>query len=173
MFNGIFRLIATAVLFLLIVGLSACQPSTVVPALVVPAVTETQSPAPTITPTQPSPTPIPTANFAPEDIIGVWARSDPDRGDLFITISSDGSYSASHGTPDDIVHSGAYTLDGRLFTFVDGWNCSPEATTPGQYVIRLTAGKYLLFEPYKDTCPDRPSVFKSLRWDKFEATPAP
>ena len=170
MFIGTLRSLFGVLYLLLIVFLPACQANAAtMPAVESPTITSTTQP----TPTRPTATPIPTANFAPEDIIGIWTRSDPDRGNLFITISSDGSYGASHGTPDDIVHSGVYTLDGRLFTFVDGWNCSPEATTPGQYIIRLTAGKYLFFEPYNDTCPDRPSVFKSVRWDRVETIPAP
>ncbi len=168
MFTGISRILSITVFFLMVIGLSACQPS----AVVVPA-TETHPPPPTVIPAQPSPTPFPTANFSPEDIIGIWTRSDPDRGELFIIINSDGSYITSHGTPDGIIHAGFYTLDGRLFTFVDGWNCSPAATTPGQYIIRLTGGKYLLFEPVNDTCPDRPGILKSYRWDRVKMTPVP
>jgi hypothetical protein len=167
MFTGTLRYLFS---FVLIVVLSACQPAV--------AAIDTPSPSPqppqaTLTQTQEPVTPIPTADFLPEDIIGVWTRSDPERGDLFIIINSDGSYVASHGSPDGITHSGSYTVDGRIFTFVDGWDCSSEADIPGQYVIRLLSGKYLLFAPYNDACPDRPSAFKSYRWDRMEPTPTP
>ncbi len=169
MFTGISRYLFS---FVLIVALSACQPA---PDTAAPASPSPEPPSPTSTPapTQEQVTPIPTANFLLEDILGIWTRSDPERGDLFIIINSDGSYNASHGSPDSIVHAGAYTLEGRIFTFVDGWDCSPEETTPGQYILRLSGGKYLLFEPYNDTCPDRPSAFKSYRWDRVEPTPTP
>jgi len=166
MFTGSSRLLPVTVLFLIIVGLSACQPSTVdVPA------TETQSPPSTVTPAQPSPTPIPTANFAPEDVLGIWMHEDQDRGILFLVFLDDGTYRASHGSPDVVIHSGKYTLEDRVFTFVNGWEC-PDSS--GVYVIRISGGgKYLLFEKLDDTCADRPSALKSIRWDQVEATPAP
>jgi hypothetical protein len=169
-----------ACLIILLISLSSCQsvstdipvstqiaptliPET--PTLVPP--TETQAPAE-------SSTPIPTANFTLPDIIGLWTRSDPDRGTLFLIFNEDGSYVASHGTPEGIVHSGTFTLDGRIFTFVNGWDCSPLDETKGEYILRLTGGgKYLLFEPLNDECPDRPSAFKGLRWDRFMTTPTP
>ena len=167
MFTGTSRLLSITALFLLIVGLSACQPS----AVGVPA-TETQSPSSsTPTPTQPSPTPIPTANFAPEDILGIWKHEDQDRGTLFLVFLDDGTYRASHGSPDVVIHSGKYTLEDRVFTFVDGWECSDSA---GVYMIRISGGgKYLLFETLDDACAERPSALKSIRWDQVEATPAP
>lgn len=162
--------------FLFAIVLVGCASATPTEAPTSLPATDTSTPAPptaTFTPAE-SPTPIPTANFTLADITGLWFRADPDRGDLYITINADGSYKASHGTPDGIVHSGKYTLAGRLFTFVNGWNCSPLGETAGVYLLRLAGGgKYLTFEPLDDICPDRPPVFKSLRWDRVEATPTP
>jgi hypothetical protein len=174
--NSLILRIGLVFMLILIAGCSPAE-ATVTPAPIVPADTAT-SPPPTATataaPPTASPTPIPTANFTLADIIGIWFRSDPDRGNLYLTFSEDGSYRASHGTPDDIVHSGRYTLEDRLFTFVNGWNCSPLGETVGVYVLRLAGGgKYLTFEPLDDVCPDRPSVFKSYRWDRVLATPTP
>ena len=167
-----------AFITVLLIGLLGCQPiATANPtrSLNVPAlIPDTSTPLPSTSTQAPtySPTPIPTANFILTDIVGMWTRSDPNRGTLFLIFNEDGSYVASHGTPEGIVHSGTFTLDGRIFTFVNGWDCSPQGETEGQYVLRLTGGgKYLLFEPLNDECPDRPSAFKGLRWDRFIATP--
>lgn len=147
--------------------------STDAPTFVPPTETATPVP-PTATEPVETPTPIPTANFTLSNILGLWFRSDPERGALYLTISEDGSYTASHGTPDDVVHSGSYSLEGRIFTFVNGWNCSPLGETQGQYILRLAGGgAYLLFEPLEDACPDRPQAFKSFRWDRITATPTP
>ncbi|HUG33397.1 MAG TPA: hypothetical protein VMJ90_01410 [Anaerolineales bacterium] len=164
----------TALVMILIL-LPGCYPAAteVVPATAAPADTATPPP-PTVTVTPPagSPTPIPTANFTLAEIVGMWTRSDPDRGDLFLIFREDGSYVASHGTPEGIVHTGQFSLEGRIFTFINGWNCSPQGETEGQYILRLAGGgKYLLFEPLDDTCPDRPSVFKSYRWDRAGTSP--
>lgn len=172
--NSLF--LRTGLVFMLFL-IAGCSPAAaaVTPAPTTPADTAT-APPPTATPAPPtpSPTPIPTADFTLADIIGIWFRSDPDRGNLYITFSEDGSYRASHGTPEDVVHSGRYTLEDRLFTFVNGWNCSPLGETAGVYILRMAGGgKYLLFEPLDDSCPDRPPVFKSYRWDRLLATPTP
>ena len=166
---------------ILVIILAGCVPAaTEISASATPAETATLLPPtftamPAQTPTLAlSPTPIPTANFTLADVIGMWTRSDPDRGTLFLIFNEDGSYIASHGTPEGIVHSGIFTLDGRIFTFVNGWNCVPLGETEGQFILRLTGGgKYLLFEPLNDPCPDRPNAFKGLRWDRVEATPTP
>lgn len=155
---------------LLLIALASCAPAaTEIPASPTPA--DTATPAPptaTFTPAV-SPTPIPTANFTLADIIGTWFRSDPDRGNLYLIFQEGGGYLASHGTPDGVVHSGKYTLDGRVFTFVNGWNCSPLGETEGKYILRLGGGgQFLLFETLDDKCPDRPSSLKSVRWDKIE-----
>lgn len=176
------------VLSLVLLGTAGCQPAPALPTrphsptstpppsatgtLIPPTVTATTVPA---TPTS-SPTPllpIPTADFTLADIVGTWARSDPDRGDLFLTFFEQGAYRAAHGTPDGVVHAGTYTLDGRLLTFVDGWNCSPlPETTPGRYVLRLgRGGQWLFLDLYEDDCPDRPSALRSFRWTRFVATP--
>ncbi len=163
MFNGILRF-----LLLLSVFLSACQSASVTTlAAETPTITSTIQP----TPTQPSMTPIPTADFLPGDVFGVWTRSDPERGDLFLVFNENGTYFASHGTPDTIVHSGDYSLEGRLFTFMNGWDCTD---TPGIYILRIISdGRSLLLDTLEDKCPDRPGTLKSYRWDKLEATPAP
>ncbi|GEM_PF-2013965 len=160
-------------LVVVIVGCASAV-STAEPVSVAPTETATPiSPTATEKPVE-SPTVIPTANFTLAEIVGVWFRSDPDRGDLYLTISEDGVYKAAHGTPEDIVHSGSYTLEDRIFTFINGWNCSPLGETAGQYILRLAGGgKYLLFEPLEDECPDRPQAFKSFRWDRVEAAPTP
>ena len=165
MFNGILRTLFIAIL----VCLSACQPESIS----TPAV-ETPASSSTIPPTlvQITFTSIPAANFTPQDLLGIWTRSDPERGQLFLVFKENGTYFASHGDPDTVVHSGDYSLDDRVFTFINGWDC---ADAPGLYVIRLTGGgKYLLFEPLEDKCSDRPGSVKSYRWDKVEAvTPTP
>ena len=178
-----------AVTFVAGVLFAACQPApaAVPTATVAPSATQTASPVPptaTLTPVPPSATPtvtvtptrtptplppVPTANFAPEDIVGTWARIDPDRGNLFFTFSADGFYDAAHGNLEGTVHHGTYTLEGRLLTIVDGWNCAPEEATPGQYVLRLIGGgNWLYFDPYLDTCPDRPEALSGFRWDWYE-----
>lgn len=143
-------------------------PLTATPTTAPPSATPTATVAPTRTPT-PLP-PVPTANFAPEDIVGTWARIDPDRGNLFFTFGADGVYDAAHGNLEGTVHHGTYTLEGRLLTIVDGWNCDPDEATPGQYVLRLIGGgNWLYFDPYLDTCPDRPEAVSGFRWDRYEA----
>ena len=139
----------------------------------IPETPTTLPPTATHAPTD-SPTPIPTANFTIANILGIWTRTDPGRGTLFLILNEDGAYVASHGTPEGIVHSGEFTLDGRIFTFVNGWDCSPLGETTGEYILRLTGGgMYLLFEPFNDECPDRPGAFKSFRWDRIVVTPTP
>ena len=163
-----------------LIALWGCQPATSetpvvteMPPTLIPETPTLLTPTVTPAPTD-SPTPIPTANFLLGDILGMWTRSDPDRGTLFLIFNEYGSYIASHGTPEGIVHSGNFTLDDRIFTFVNGWDCSPVGEVAGQYVLRLAGGgKYLLFEPLNDECPDRPSAFKSLRWDRVAVTPTP
>ena len=170
----------TVFLAIFLVGSWGCQPAATdiptFPEIAPTLIPETPTPIPptaTQVPTE-SPTPIPTANFALADILGMWTRSDIDRGTLFLIFNEDGSYVASHGTPEGIVHSGMFTLDGRIFTFANGWDCSPMGEVEGQYILRVTGGgKYLLFEPLNDECPDRPSAFKSLRWDRVAVTPTP
>ena len=152
-------------LALSIIALAGCAQAAIeTSASATPA--DTATPAPptaTFTPAV-SPTPIPTANFTLADIIGTWFRSDPDRGNLYMIFQEGGGYLASHGTPDGVVHAGKYTLDGRVFTFVDGWNCSPLGETEGKYILRLGGGgNFLLFETLDDKCPDRPSAVKSVR----------
>ena len=173
-------IIQKACFIVLLIGLSSCQPvRTDIPAFteIVPTLIPETSTSVLLTATQVptgTPTPIPTANFTLADVIGMWTRSDFDRGTLFLIFNEDGSYVASHGTPEGIVHSGQFTLEGRIFTFVNGWDCSPLGETEGEYILRLTGGgKYLLFEPLNDECPDRPSAFKGLRWDRVLVTPTP
>ncbi|MEW6400894.1 MAG: hypothetical protein AB1649_03785 [Chloroflexota bacterium] len=130
--------------------------------------TPTHEPVFSPTPTSSAlPTAIPTADFTIEDISGTWTRIDPERGQLFLILDANGNYTASHGSPDDVVHAGTYSLEDRMFTFLDGWDCSPAEQSPGKYVIRLAGeGKYLLFEPDEDACPDRPESLKGFRWDR-------
>ncbi len=133
-----------------------------------PTATPTATVAPTRTPT-PLP-PIATANFAADAINGTWMRTDEGRGNLFLTFTADGSYEAAHGTLDGVIHNGAYTLDGRRLTIVDGWNCEPAASTPGQFVLRLIGGgNWLYFDLYLDDCPDRPAALSGFRWDRYVA----
>jgi hypothetical protein len=81
---------------------------------------------------------------------------------------------ASHGSLEGVVHAGKFTLEGRLFTFVDGWNCSPEPHTPGRYLLRLgSGGKWLYFDLYDDSCPDRPASLKGFRWTRYVQGPTP
>ena len=138
-----------------------------------PTLSPTATPSATSTPT-PRP-PIPTADFAPGALLGVWHRYDSDRGDLYLTFRDDGTYSAAHGSTFGLVHGGQYTLEGRLFTFVNGWNCSPmTGQVVGQYLIRIiNQGKFLYFDRYGDRCPDRPDSLAGLRWERVIATPTP
>ena len=158
-------------LMALIVAATACSPTaTEIPASATPLDTATPAP-PTATSTPAiSPTPIATADFTLADFVGTWFRSDPDRGNLYMIFREDGGYVASHGTPDGIVHSGKYTLDGRVLTFLDGWNCSPLGNTVGMYILQMGGdGNYLYFATLDDKCPDRPSALKSVRWNKTVA----
>ncbi|MCC7354897.1 MAG: hypothetical protein IT330_14225 [Anaerolineae bacterium] len=129
-------------------------------------------PPPTATPAPPTATatprePIPTADFTLQDIVGTWTRNDADRGQLFINIGESGKYGAAHGTPDSVVHGGTYTLDGRVLTFVSGWDTCPA----GSYLLRLvtSAGKKVLFfDPLSDAdCADRYNTFRGRRWDRY------
>lgn len=130
----------------------------------------TSSPAPTPTRTATALPPIPTANFAAADIFKTWFRSDPDRGNLYLTLSDAGTYDAAHGTLEGTVHHGQFTLEGRLLTIVDGWNCAPAESTPGQYVLRQQGGgQWLYLDVYLDTCPDRPESLSGFRWDRYVA----
>lgn len=92
---------------------------------------------------------------------------------MFLTFFESGAYRAAHGAPDGVVHAGRYTLEGRLLTFVDGWDCSPlPETTPGWYLLRLAGGGQWLYLDYNgDDCPDRPSALRSVRWTRFAPTP--
>jgi hypothetical protein len=140
--------------------------ATLTPAPATATATATMPPTRTASPLPP----VPTANFAPADIAGTWTRTDAARGKLFITFNSGGNYNAAHGSPQDSVHAGAFTLDGRLLTVVDGWNCAPAEPTPGQYVLRLAGGgQWLYFDLYVDTCPDRPAALTGFRWDRYVA----
>jgi len=151
-------------------ALSACQPESLATAAPPsPTIAFTIQPAQTQLTT--SATPIPTANFVPEDLLGIWTRSDLDRGTLFLVFNENGTYVAAHGRPDAIVHSGDYLFDGKVFTFFNGWDCDDMS---GVYAFRITGGgKYLLLEPLNDNCPDRPAALKGYRWDRVEATPTP
>jgi hypothetical protein len=176
MFTGISQRLLVILSTLLLIGGASCAPAATVTEAPPAAPVATSTPSPAPPPTQPleSPTPIPTANFTLADIVGTWTRSDPDRGLLFLIFDENGNYLASHGTPDSVVHAGDFSLDGRLFTFLSGWDCSPAEHTPGQYILRIAGGgRYLLFEPFEDTCPDRPSVFRSFRWDRVDPAPSP
>jgi hypothetical protein len=146
---------------------TATPTHTDIPATATLVATATQSPTPRPT--------IPTPDFAPGDVLGTWMRSDPDRGDLYITFRQDGTYQAAHGTPEGVVHGGKYTLDGRLLTYVDGWDCSPKPRdTPGPYVLRIQdGGRFLYMSRYGDTCPDRPQALANFRWMRLLATPTP
>lgn len=178
-----------AVMTLLAAAAAACQPaamtlptstprppsatsSSVPPTSTPTAAPPTETPTPTIEPSRTATTlpPIPTANFAPADILGTWFRSDPSRGNLFLAFAEDGAYDAAHGTTEGSVHHGDYTLDGRLLTLVDGWNCAPAGSTPGQYVLRLVGGgNWLYLDVYLDACPDRPESLSGFRWDRYVA----
>lgn len=167
-------------------GLWACAPApvapTVAPALMPatatleppatqpPATATARPPTAIVAPPTPTPTAIFTPDFAPGEMWGIWTRSDPERGQLYLIFQEDGTYRASHGTPEDGVHGGAFTLDGRLFTFLDGWNCSPKPrNTPGQYVVRLAADRTALFlDPVQDRCPDRSAAVGYKRWVRYE-----
>jgi hypothetical protein len=143
-------------------------PPTATPTAAPPTATPTATPPPTVT-ASPLP-PIATANFAPGDIVGTWYRFDQARGNLFLTFADDGSYDAAHGNLEGSVHHGDYTLEGRLITIIDGWNCSPAETTPGQYTLRLIGGgNWLYFDLYLDSCPDRPESLTGFRWDRYVA----
>lgn len=134
-----------------------------------PTATPTPIPLPTNTP-KPLPT-VPTADFAPEAIHGIWFRSDPDAGNLYITLDENNVYNAAHGAPSSSVHSGKYSLDGRLLTFIDpGWTgCEG---MDGEYILKLSGeGKWLLFEAYADRCGDRVNSLRSGRWTLY--TPEP
>ena len=111
----------------------------------------------------------------PSDPLGVWTRSDLDRGDLFLTFFENGRYEAAHGNPAAIVHTGTFALDDNLFTFKDGWDCAPLPDDPsGRYVLRLgSQGMWLFFVLEEDTCPDRPDAMKSFRWSRFIPSPTP
>jgi hypothetical protein len=175
-FTGISSQLLTIGSVLILIGGASCAPAEPATKGPPPTVAATSTPLPAPSPTQllESPTPIPTANFTLADIVGTWTRSDPDRGLLFLIFDENGNYLASHGEPKSVVHAGDFSLEGRLFTFLSGWDCSPAEHTPGKYILRMAGGgKYLLFEPLEDTCPDRPSVFRSLRWDRLEPTPVP
>lgn len=159
------------VLIALIVAVTGCSPAaTEIPVSATPS--DTATPAPptaTFTPSI-SPTPIATADFTLADFLGTWFRSDPDRGNLYMIFKEDGGYIASHGTPDGVVHSGKFKLDGRVLTFENGWNCSPLGNTVGMYILQMGGGgKFLYFATLDDKCPDRPSALKSVRWNKIVA----
>ncbi|MBI5961857.1 MAG: hypothetical protein HY863_00145 [Chloroflexi bacterium] len=170
MFNGNLWFRFVSMVLFLILPLSACQPEALA-TMAVPSPTVIFTIQPTPTQLAADATPIPTANFVPKDLLGIWTRSDPDRGTLFLIFNENGTYAASHGSPDTIIHSGDYSLEGRVFTFMNGWDC---ADTPGIYIARIIAGgKYLLLEPLDDNCADRPIALKGLRWDRVEAAPTP
>jgi hypothetical protein len=169
MVNRIFHPMVLFVLFLV-----ACQ-STPAPTIS-PSSTSSPNPTNTLLPTPTvSRTPIATADFTSAELYGIWSRSDPDRGNLYIAILEDGVFKASHGTPEGIVHSGKYTLDGCLFTFISGWNCAPlPDTTQGFYVLRLGGGgQWLYLDLAEDKCPDRSAALAKYRWTRFIPTPAP
>ena len=141
-------------------------------ATMVPLTSTPLPPSPTATALPPAATatplgPIPTADFTLDDITGTWTRNDFDRGQLYITIGKSGKYGAAHGTPDGVVHGGAYTLEGRVFTFEGGWDDCPA----GGYLLRLatSAGKkYLYFDPFNDAgCADRVNSVQGKRWERY------
>jgi hypothetical protein len=149
--------------------LSACVPAAPAPVpltatRVPPTVTAALPAATPIPPTATLvPTPIPIADFAPESLIGTWTRADPERGQLYLTFNDAGNYFASHGEPGGVVHSGKYTLEGRVLTFVDGWrDCDT-----GSYTVSLTPGTSLLMRTLADpSCGgDRVNAFNSRRWE--------
>lgn len=150
------------------------QPSAT-PTRVAPSATSTALPLPTATPSPAPVTPIPTADFAFTELIGIWTRTDPDSGDLFLIFSEDNTYIAAHGSPNGVISTGTFTLEGRLLTFASGWNCTPLAdTTPGMYLLRLAGGgNWLYLDLYADTCPERPSAFRNIRWTRYIPTPTP
>jgi hypothetical protein len=157
-----------AVALALIVVIVACSPAAPAP---VPATATRLPPTPTVapptaTPIPPTatlvPTPIPTADFAPESLIGTWTRADPERGQLYLTFTETGGYLAAHGEPGGVVHGGTFTLEGRVLTFVDGWrDCET-----GSYVVRLDPEKALILHVLADrSCrDDRMSAFHLRRW---------
>lgn len=105
----------------------------------------------------------PTADFAPGALIGIWTRADPERGQLYLTFNASGNYFAAHGEPSGGVHSGKYTLVGRVLEFIDGWrDCDT-----GSYVLSLSPGKFLIVRVLDDpSCGgDRVDAFNSRRWN--------
>ena len=144
-----------------VIGLIGCQPAATGLPMVEPT-SEATFVVPTQTSVPPTATPIP----ALADISGTWTHSDPDRGTLFLVFNEDGTYVAAHGTPDAIVHEGKYTLAEGILTFVDGWDCSSPEEIPGQYSIRLSGTKFLIFTMKEDACEGRPEAFKDARWDR-------
>lgn len=162
------RHIRFLLLILLTLVLAACQPVTPTPTAFPSAPPHTPLP-PTATPTFTPLPAIPTADFTLADLIGTWTRSDRDRGNLFLNFGEGGGYFASHGDLEGVVHSGHYTLEDRLFTFVDGWNCAPLPNdTPGRYVVRMAnTGQWLFLDLYSDSCPDRPTALRSVRWTRY------
>ncbi len=126
---------------------------------------------PILTPTtEPSPTTAPTNTAIPvtiETLTDTWTRTDPERGTLFLIFDADGNFTASHGTPEGIMHTGHFSLEGNVFTFLDGWDCSPLGETPGTYTLRLAGeGKFLIFTTLGDACPGRPEGLNGYRFDR-------
>jgi hypothetical protein len=118
--------------------------------------------------------PVPTADFAPQDFYGTWTVFDREAGGPnFLKFYEDGTYTVHHGPTQNLLHSGKYTLDGRLLTFQDFWYC-PEDQRVGSYLIKMGANKdYVVFEPYDDPCRERANDFRSriVRWNRFVPTP--
>lgn len=156
------------------VALAACAPAQIVASSPVsPTATHLPPTATAPPPTTPPipmtatrvPTLIPTADFPPEALIGVWTRSDPERGQLYLTFTETGGYLASHGEPGGVVHAGSYTLEGRVLTFVDGWrDCET-----GSFVLKVTSAKSLFLDELQDaTCrADRVNALARRRWNWY------
>lgn len=91
----------------IMVSLAACSPVATEPPASAVALPATSTPIP---PTA-TETPVPTATVAVqlENIIGIWTREDPERGTLFLVFREDGTFEATHGSPQGIVHTGTYT----------------------------------------------------------------
>lgn len=148
---------------------AACAPATPAPTATATALPTATAAPPTVTPIPPTatlmPTPIPTADFAPEALQGVWTRADPERGQLYLTFTATGGYLASHGEPSGVVHAGAYILEGRVLTFVDGWrDCEL-----GSYLVKITPNKFISLEILDDaTCrSDRGDALARRRWNWY------
>jgi hypothetical protein len=162
------QIILSGILSVLI--LSACRN------MVTPVETPTPSVAPIAThtfSTLPG-TPLPTPDFVPEDIYGIWTIWDQEAGGPnFITLNENGSFVVSHGPfPGVLLYAGTYTHEGNALTFLSWWFCEPDQRI-GMYLLKVRNEKqWLFFVPRNDPCSERANDFRSriVGWERF--TPA-